>query len=124
MADLSIPKRQTYPAIRGYVADEDGALDLTTADEVSIILNPATGDPIEITVDPVDPAESMVVSGQTIPVNWTADYASSGLSDTETNYTAKLKITWDSAATPPSVQYCPKDGFIEIDVTANVTEPA
>lgn len=123
MADLTIPKGQTYPYIRGYVADEDGAMNaaLQAADAIALVVDDGAGtNPIELTVTYVDSDETFDLDGQEIPVNWQADYSESALSSTQRQWRGKLKILHPGGL----VQYCPKDGFIEIDITANVTESA
>lgn len=123
MADLTIPKGQTYPFIEGYVADDDGAMDdvLEAAHELVLVLDDGAGStPLELAVSYVEPGRSFDLAGQEIPVNWECDYSASALASTLKSWRAKLKITHDSDG--DHVQYCPKDGFIEITITANVTE--
>ena len=121
MADLTIPKGQTYPFIRGYLADEEGAMDdiLVAADAISFVLDDGEGsNPTELEVTYVEPGETFDLNGQPIPVNWQADYSSTALADTIMAWRGKLKIVHSTGL----VQYCPKDGFIEIGITENVTE--
>lgn len=124
MADLTIPKGQTYPFIRGYLADEDGAMDeqLQAADALSFVFDDGPGgDPLELTVEYVE-GETMLLDDAVIPVNFQADYSASAMSDSEHSWRGKLKIVHDEAA--GWIQYCPKDGFVEITISTNVTEGA
>lgn len=116
MADLTIPKGQTYPHIRGYVADEVGALPLDDADTLELVLENSTNDTLSLDVTAED--DTMIVNGTELPVNFQADYSATDLSDDETDWQAKLKITWSAGL----IQYAPKDGFITITITENVTE--
>lgn len=122
MADLTIPLRQTYPFIRGYVADDEGDMSdvLASANALSLVLDDGTGGtPLEITVEHVT-GQTMTVNGQDVPVNFQGDYSASALASSETNWRGKLKIQHDSGGN--HVQYCPKDGFLEIEIGPNVTE--
>jgi hypothetical protein len=123
MADLQIPQRQTFPAIRGSVSDEDGVLDLTTAESVDLILNGPGGTPIvELPVVVLDPPESFEIDGVTYSANWEAPLAgASAAVATEVLYRGKLKIVWDSA---PALlqQYAPQVGFFEIEIVENLDE--
>lgn len=119
-----MPQRQTYPAIRGRVADEVGVLDLSAAEELTLILElqGGGGDIIGLPatdLDPDDPGSQFIHNGQTVGANWEAAIGS-GLTDDVATFRAKLEIVWQ--AEPRLVQYAPKDGFIEIEVTENVPE--
>lgn len=119
MADLTIPKGQTFPWIRGYVADDEGPLPLEEAlGPISLVVDNTDGDPLALVVELAE--ETMTVSGQEYPVNWKADYSESALSGDTTAWRGKLKVQWDEEGR--YVQYCPKDGFVEIEITPNVTE--
>jgi hypothetical protein len=123
MPDLQIPQRQTFPAIRGSVSDEDGLLDLPTAESVDLILNGPGGTPIvELPCVVLDPPESFEVDGVTFQANWEAPLAGATTAvATEVLYRGKLKIIWDSA---PSLlqQFAPQVGFFEIEIVENVDE--
>jgi hypothetical protein len=124
--DLTMPQRQTYPAIRGRVEDQVGALPLADADSIDLLTEPiAGGTLIELPVtvlDPEDPDSIFTdVNGSEIAANWEAPIAV-GFSDDLGQQRGKLKITWDSASTPPRIQYAPKVGFIIFEITENVDE--
>jgi hypothetical protein len=122
MADLQIPQRQTFPAIRGSVADEDGLLDLGAAEDIDLILNGPGGTPIVILpVVVLDPPESFEVDGTTYQANWEAPLAGATTAvATEVLYRGKLKIRWDT--TPSLVQFAPQVDFFEIEIVENVVE--
>lgn len=123
-AVLSIPARQTFPTIRGHVSDEEGILDLTTADELSLIIDDSATGVYELPVTAIDPPESVMVNNQAVLMNWEASIGAGATDDVTPEFKGKLKIVWDASATPPAIQYCPQTGFIKIEVTVNVQEPS
>jgi hypothetical protein len=124
MPDLSIPQRQTFPAIRGSVADEEGLLPLITAESVDLILNGPNGTPIVILPCVVlDPPEDFELDGVVMSANWEAPLAgATSAVAAEISYTAKLKITWDSTPGAVLQQFAPQVGFLEIEIVENLVE--
>ena len=124
MPDLQIPARQTYPAIRGSVSDEVGLLDLTTADQIDLILNGPGGTPIVILpCAAVDPPEAFLDAvGVQHMANWEAPLAGADTAvATSVLYDGKLKITWQT--TPDMlVQFAPQVEFMSIEVVTNLVE--
>lgn len=122
MPDLQIPQRQTFPAIRGSVADEAGLLPLITAESVDLILNGPGGTPIVILPCVVlDPPQDFEIDGVVQQANWEAPLVgASAAVATARLYSAKLKITWDSS--PLMQQFAPQVGFIEIEIVTNLVE--
>lgn len=122
MADLQIPQRQTYPAIRGSVSDEEGLLPLDTAIDLDLVLNGPGGTPVVILpVVAIDPPEAFTLDGQSIMANWEAPLAgASAAVATQILYRAKLKITWQTS--PLLVQFAPQVDFMDIEIVENLVE--
>lgn len=130
MPDLSMPQRQTYPHIRGRVEDQEGALDLSLADDLELFFevdgtSPLFGLPA-VALDPALPGSIFHdANGVEVAANFEAPIGTSGISNTVTPaLRGKLKITWDATSTPPLVQWAPKTGFISLAITENVQAEA
>jgi hypothetical protein len=123
MPDLQIPQRQTYPAIRGNVSNENGLLPLGTAEDISLLLNGPGGTPIVLLpVVVLSPTETFVIDGVEFEANWEAPLAGAEVAvANEILYLAKLKIIWQSA---PDLlqQFAPQVGFAEIEIVKNLVE--
>jgi hypothetical protein len=126
MADLQIPQRQTYPAIRFGVSDEVGLLDLTAAETVDLLLesadNPGTH-LVTLPVTPLEPPQNFIgPDGTTHQANGEAPLGGASAAVANViNYRAKVKIVW-STGPPLLVQYAPQTGFLDIEVVENVAE--
>src|SRR4051794_39602596 len=125
MTDLSMPQRQTYPSIRGRVADQAGVLPLDLADELTLYIEIVSGALFELpatSLDPEDPDSVFLdADGNEVGANFEAPIGASGLSDDVTAaLRGKLQITWDAGASPPLVQFAPRDGFMTFAITENV----
>jgi hypothetical protein len=123
MADLQIPQRQTFPAIRGSVSDEVGLIDLSTALTISLILNGPGGTPVVLLpAVALDPTEPFTVNGVTYEANWEAPLAgATSAVANEILYSAKLKIVWQTSPTLLQ-QFAPQVGFMQIEIVKNVVE--
>jgi hypothetical protein len=122
MPDLQIPQRQTYPAIRGLVRDEQGLLPLATADDIFLLLEGPGGTPlISLPVNALSPTETFFVDGVSFQANWEAPLVGATTAvATARLYKAKLKIIWQ--AVPLLQQYAPQVDFIDIEIVTNVAE--
>jgi hypothetical protein len=122
MPDLQIPQRQTYPAIRGAVSDEQGLLPLATAQSIDLVLNGPGGTPVvHLPVVALDPPQQFMVAGTTFMANWEAPLVGATTAvATEVLYRGKLKITWQTV--PLMQQFAPQVDFIEIEIVENVVE--
>jgi hypothetical protein len=105
MADLTIKRNDTFPYLRGQAKDEEGPMDLTTADAIKVILSNGTS-VIEGEVEVLDPpdAEGM---------NWQYKWAAGDTAEAGT-YKTELEITWDEGTTPPEVETIPNSSYDEI----------
>lgn len=124
MPDLQIPQRQTYPAIRGSVSDQEGLLPTATAEDITLILNDTTRTTIvllpAVAIDP--PEEFLDADGNAQMANWEAPIAGATAAvATEILYDAKLKMVW-ATGPPLLVQFAPQVGFMQIEVVENLVE--
>lgn len=116
MADLVVKQHDTFPALRGLAKDQEGAMDLSTADKIKVILKSQTGVPptvIEgevVALDPdVDPEH----------MNWEYKWALGDTAEANT-YNVELEITWDESSTPPDVQTVPNGSYATIEIKADL----
>lgn len=123
MADLFIPQRQTYPAIRGSASGENGLLPLESAEDLTLIMNGPGGTPIVLLPAlAIDPPETFELDGVTFQANWEAPLAGATAAvANEIVYRAKLKIIWDSSPTLLQ-QFAPQVGFMGIEIVENLVE--
>lgn len=103
----SYTQGDTYPPLRGTAKDESGnLLDLSTASALQVILKgktaTITGVPVALTPPETD------ADGVT-KYNWKYVWAAADTSVADT-YECALKVTWNSATTPPEVEYFPSSG--------------
>lgn len=125
MTDLSMPQRQTFPHIRGRAEDQAGALPLDTADELTLYIEIEGGALFELpatALDPDDPTSTFLdEDGNEVDANFEAPIGASGISDDVVPaLRGKLQITWDAGASPPLIQFVPRDGFMTFAITENV----
>ena len=103
----SYTEGDTFPPFRGWVKDQTGELaDLTLADEVLVIYKSQTAT-LTLTATALTPPE-LDADGVT-EYNWKADLEADTTSVPGT-YEQNTKVTWNSAATPPTVEYFPSTG--------------
>lgn len=106
----TVKQHDTWPPLRFKVEDEDGLVDLTSADEIKLILTgPAvvTGD-----VDPIDPPDSD---------GFNASYTL-GAQDTATvgTYRGEIEVNWDNTAIPQAIETFPNSGTFALVVEADL----
>lgn len=104
MASLTLTVGDTTPPLRGAVRDENELLPLSTADEVKLIAVADKGAPIEGDVTVLDPPEDIGDPSSPLGFNWRYDLDADDTEEAGT-YAVWLKITWDSAASPPKVEW-------------------
>lgn len=110
MADRTMKKGDTWPPLRGKAEDEDGLVDLTEADDLTVILkHTGAGPTLTGTPVPIDPPDD---DG----FNWRYLFQA-GDTDELGAYEVELEVVWDAAATPPSVQTFPTTGFNSLEIT-------
>jgi hypothetical protein len=95
MADVEITRNDTWPPLRGVAEDADGLLPLADADSIEVHMKDG-GNLIEGPAEVIDPPDA---DGFNWRYTWEA-----GDTDTLGSYDVELEVTWDSVATPPSVQ--------------------
>lgn len=101
MANFTIKANDTYPPIELTLTDQAGAIDLTTADVVRLLLKSAT---LSIVTGPVTIVDA--VAGK-ISYTWEADdLLQVGA------YRGEVEITWD----PGVIETIPNDGYFTVDV--------
>jgi hypothetical protein len=116
VADLVVKQHDTFPALRGLAKDQEGPMDLLSADKLKVILKAQTGAPPTVVegeaeaLNPEDDEEGM---------NWEypwaiGDTAEPGVFDIE------LEITWDEHATPPTVQTVPNGSYSTVEFKADL----
>jgi hypothetical protein len=106
---LTLAQNDTWPPLRGRATDEDGAIDMTSADWLKFIMRHQNGTPTiagtAIVIDPED-ADGM---------NWQYTWGATDLA-TVGEYDAELEIHWDDGATPPQIETVPNDAPLTIEV--------
>jgi hypothetical protein len=80
----------TYPPLKGLAADDDGAVDLTLANSMRVLLKSTTA-LIELSATVIDPIEVDVDDNEQF--NWQAPWAV-GESDIPGDYLIQLEVTW------------------------------
>lgn len=112
MASPKYTVGDTYPPIRGMAKDENGPVDLTTADEVKFLAVGKTT-VFEGDVVIINPPEDVGDSASPLGYNWHYVLAA-GDTATPGDFTPWLKITWDAASTPPLIEWLPGGDKITI----------
>jgi hypothetical protein len=105
MASPTYTVGDTVPAFRGAASDENGLMNLSSADEVKLIAVPLSGgEAIEGAVQVLNPPEDVGDPSSAAGFNWryildADDTATTG------SWQPWLKITWDSTSTPPEIEF-------------------
>lgn len=107
MADLTIKSGNTWPPLRGRAADDDGALPLADAEEITLYLKSDTT-LITGTVEVIDPPDS---DG----FNWRYVWAD-GDTDEPGDYVGEIKILWDSSTTPDEIETVPNQDNVTVTI--------
>lgn len=104
MADYVIKANDTYPAIEAVLSDQLGAIDLTTADQVKLLLK-SSAFVITGICDIVDAATGSV------SYTWqVGDTANAG------TYSGEFEITWATDI----IETVPNDGYFSVDIVADL----
>jgi hypothetical protein len=107
MADLTVAQNDTWPPVRGAASDEDGLMDLTTADWLKFIMKSGAVT-VSGTATVIDPPDA---DG----FNWQYTWAATDTAVIGT-YDAELEIHWDDTATPPQIETVPNETPLEIEI--------
>lgn len=107
MADLTIAQNDTWPPLRGAASDEDGLLDLTSADWLKFIMKSGAV-VVSGTATVIDPPDA---DG----FNWQYTWHASDTSIIGT-YQAELEIHWDDGASPAQIETVPNESPLEIEI--------
>jgi hypothetical protein len=110
MADLTVAQHDTWPPVRGAASDEDGLMDLTSADWLKFIMKSGAVS-VSGTATVINPPDADGFNWQYV---WQAgDTANTG------DYSAELEIHWDDAAVPPQIETVPNDAPLTIKIRAD-----
>lgn len=122
MADLTMQTGTTYPAIHMSVSDEDGLVDISTADSATLSMQSGAF-VIELPVEALDPVVVLTAAdGSTETYNAFADLEADSTADAGT-YATQLKVVWDAGSTPPEVTFYPNAGRATVVIEA-ANDPA
>lgn len=106
----SVKRGDTWPPLRGAASDEDGLLDMTSAEKVLVIFKHSTGTPLIYgTIWSGGSAfhgDIIAPPGDSDGFNWTYTWRALDTAITG-NYSTELEITWDTGTTPAQVETVP-----------------
>lgn len=105
-----VKQHDTWPPLRFKVEDQDGLVNLTSADSIKLILaGPAV---ITGSVDPIDPPDAD---------GFNASYTLAA-ADTATvgTYRGEIEVNWDSGALPQAIETFPNSGTFTMVVEADL----
>jgi hypothetical protein len=105
MADRTMQSGDTWPPLKGLAADEDGPVDLTTADSISVVCKFGAGGGATVIAGPVDVIDPPEVDGDET-YNWQYEFEDQD-TDIPGTYNVRLIVVWDAGATPPSIESFP-----------------
>lgn len=106
----TVKQGDTWPPLRFKVTDEDGLVDLTTADSITLRLaGPAT---VTGSCDPIDPPDSD---------GFNASYTlAAGDTATVGTYRGEIEVNWDSSALPQAIETFPNAGTFVLVIEADL----
>ena len=111
MANQKRTVGDTFPPVRGAALDEDGLMDLPSADLIELVaVGPKPfGGPIKV----LDPPEDVGDKASPKGFNWRYDLEEGDIAEAG-NYAPWLVVTWDSSTTPPEVEWVLGGDVIEV----------
>lgn len=111
MADLTIKANDTHPDLVVTLSDESGAVDLTSATQVKLIMKSTVVSPVVTVTGMMTKDPDQVTNTGRASYGWIAE-------DTATpdTYDAEFEVTWPSS----EVQTFPNSGYKEIVIEADL----
>lgn len=110
MADYTLKQDDTYPALTAVLSDQVGAVDLSTADSVKLIMKHESGTPVVIGTCAVASPQTGGNVGK-VTYDWTAsDTATAG------SYDLEFQVTWNVG----DVETFPNDSYKSLEIVADL----
>jgi hypothetical protein len=108
MADsVTVKQHDTWPPLKGIASDENGAVDLSGATDITLVLKTG-GTVVSGSCDAISPADG---DGNNWQYTW-----QSGDTDMAGTYQGELQVTWDTG----EVETFPNDSYFTVIVMADL----
>lgn len=111
---ITLKAGDTFPYLRLTASDVAGLLPVKDADKIEFFMKNAAGAKASGVMEVLDPpVEDAEGEERNLEYKWNNETALAG------TWKLEVKITWDEAATPDSIQHVPNTGTITITIEAN-----